>query len=1322
MQVYDHKRIEKKWQNVWEKSKVFQVGNLSKKPRFYGLIEFPYPSGAGMHVGHIRSNTAMDIISRKRRMEGYNVLYPIGWDAFGLPTENYAIKTGVHPIKVTKDNTDTFRRQLKSLGFSFDWSREINTTDPKYYKWTQWIFLQLFKKGLAYKEKSYINWCLSCKIGLANEEVVNGKCERCEGDTEKREKEQWMLAITKYADRLDKDLDTVDYQPQIKLGQRNWIGRSEGAEIEFGIRGNPSPALPEGEGEKFANIVILHGKHGTPENYFYPWLKRELEKKGHKVYLPALPNTEEPNDEEQATYVFKNVPLDGNTIIVTHSFGGVVAMRLLERGIKVRGLILFATPITGNFLDKKSRPTITDSLARGFNYEVIKKQADFFRVIFDSGDNIVPKKDAEILAKNLGTYSEYVKAVDPHFCADEEPGMLDLILENAYPSPALPEGEGEMPRFFTTNPELWRALQDKALEMRKNPTNGEKVMWDLLRRNTTEYHFRRQHIIDRFIVDFVCIEKRLVIEVDGDIHDYKKAEDIERTKVLNQLGFEIIRFSNNEVIKNKNNILEKIILRLNNFSSKALSFGEGWGGVLLEGLGEVKVFTTRPDTIFGATYMVLAPEHELVQKLKSQIKNWKEVEEYIKKAKNKTEIERTTEEKIKTGVELKDVKAINPATKEEIPVWIADYVLASYGTGAIMAVPAHDERDFEFAKKYNLEIKNVIEPKFSGKEGEEGSPKPGLPFEPREAVCAVVRNPKNNTYLCNSWKNFLMHGLFTGGREGKEDLVETARREVLEETGYKNLKFIKTSPIQINTFFYHRVKNVNRHAHFTFVFFDLEDEERVPVSEEENTIHEISWKKKDELGDFFTVFEGKFLAELLNNPSYVFTGDGIMVNSGKFDGLDSEQAKKEIVKFVGGKEKTTFKLRDWIFSRQRYWGEPIPVIFCENCKLRGLTSTERQDLSVNAGWIPVPEKDLPVELPKVKNYQPTDSGESPLANIAKWVNVKCPKCQGPAKRETDTMPNWAGSSWYFLRYVDPKNNKEFASRKKLEYWTSVDWYNGGMEHTTLHLLYSRFWHKFLFDLKLVPTSEPYQKRTSHGMILGEGGVKMSKSLGNVINPDDIVKTYGADTLRLYEMFMGPFGQSVVWSTESIIGSRRFLERVWNLGEKVVAQENLSRVGARLRVKRANFLVPQLLEKTIKKVTEDIEEMKFNTAISTLMIFVNEVGKLESISQPAYEKFLKILSPFAPHLAEELWQRLGHRKLISLEPWPICDLSKIQEAEIKIVVQINGKVRTEMMIQLDEAEEPVKQKALVNETILKHLAGREVKKVFYVKNRLINIVV
>jgi leucyl-tRNA synthetase len=868
MKKYNHLKIEKKIQKEWEKKKIYQAKD-GKGKKFYSLIEFPYPSGDGLHVGHIRSNTAMDIISRKRRMEGYNVLYPIGWDAFGLPTENYAIKTGKKPAVVTKQNTDTFRRQLKELGFSFDWFREVNTTDPKYYKWTQWIFLQFFKKGLAYKAKSYINWCPSCKIGLANEEAIGGICDRCGNATEKREKEQWMLGITKYADRLDKDLDLVDYPEQVKIQQRNWIGRSEGSLLEFKVK-----------------------------SY-----------KVHKVNDKKLYKLDEPDE-----------------------------------------------------------------------------------------------------------------------------------------------------------------------------------------------------------------------------------------------------------------------------------------------LSTISVFTTRADTLFGVTYVVLAPEHPLITQLITHITNQKEVEEYIKNAKKKSEIERTDDKKEKTGIELKGIKAINPANNEEVPVWIADYVLLDYGTGAVMAVPQHDIRDREFSEKYNLPI---------------------------------IDKP----------------------------LVDA----------------------------------------------------------------------------------------------------------------------QEITKKVGGKIVTKFKLRDWVFSRQRYWGEPIPIINCEKC-----------------GLVAVPEKDLPVKLPEVKNYKPTDTGESPLATMTKWVNVKCPKCKSKAKRETDTMPNWAGSSWYYLRYTDPKNKNKFASMKSLKYWLGVDpvvdfgnarserashfakihygvdWYNGGMEHTTLHLLYSRFWHKFLYDLKLVPTVEPYQKRTSHGMVLGEGGVKMSKSLGNVINPDSIVKIYGADTLRIYEMFMGPFEDSVAWSTESIIGSRRFIEKVWRIGEKIKEGKANNFLSLRPRSQKdrepttlenhSPSLLSKLLHKTIKKVSEDIENMRFNTAISAMMILATEIEKAQSwalspqkspaLSIEDYKKFLQILSPFAPHVTEELWQNLNSRtvlkkvspktvfweakvspktvfweaKSIHFSAWPKWDENLVKDQEIKIAVQINGKVRTEILIEVDEDEESVKKKALANQIVLKYLVGGNPKKVIYIKNRVINILI
>ncbi len=770
MKEYDHKKIEKKWQNVWEKKKIYKTLDNSKKKKFYSLIEFPYPSGDGLHVGHIRSNTAMDIISRKRRGEGCNVLYPIGWDAFGLPTENYAIKTGIAPALVTKKNTDTFRRQLKSLGFSFDWSREINTTDPKYYKWTQWMFLQFLKHDLAYKAKININWCPKDKIGLANEEVVNGCCERCGTQVEKKEKEQWMLRITKYAEKLDKDLDDVDFLEKIKLQQRNWIGKSMGAEIDFEIK---------------------------------------------------------------------------------------------------------------------------------------------------------------------------------------------------------------------------------------------------------------------------------------------------------------------------------------NFTQK------------------IKIFTTRPDTICGATYMVLAPDHPILDIFWSEIKNQDEVEKYVKEVKNKTDVERTALDKIKTGVELKGVKAINPATKEEIPVWIADYVLSTYGTGAIMAVPNDDKRDEEFANKFGLPI--VKDYKVAG----------------------------------------------------------------------------------------------------------------------------------------FTDF---------------------------------------------GKKITKYKLRDWVFSRQRYWGEPIPVVHCVAC-----------------GIVPLPDKELPLKLPKVAKYQPTDNGESPLASVTKWVNTKCPKCKGKAKRETDTMPNWAGSSWYFLRYIDPKNNKNFADEKKLKYFMPVDWYNGGMEHTTLHLLYSRFWNKFLYDIGIVPTSEPYQKRTSHGLILAKGGEKMSKSKGNVINPDEIVKIYGADTLRLYEMFMGPFDQAIEWSTEAIIGPRRFLEKVWKIGQ------NINNLGKKVELVKDKEIA-KLLHKTIKKVSVDIEGMHFNTAVSAMMILATEMERLGNVSKDNYKKFLQILSPFAPHITEELWALMGEKKSISLSAWPKWDEEMIKDNEVKIIIQINGKLRGDIMIGVDETEDDVKKKVLENENIKRNIESKEIKRVIYVKGRLVNIVI
>ena len=799
---YNYAQIEKKWQDIWDEKQTFAAKDDYSLPKFYGLVEFPYPSGQGLHVGHPRSYTAIDIVCRKKRLEGYNVLYPMGWDAFGLPTENFAIKNHIHPAEVTKKNIANFKRQLKSLGFSFDWSREINTTDPSYYKWTQWIFLQLYKKGLAYKKKMSVNWCTSCKCVLANEEVVNGHCERCGSEVIHKEKSQWMLKITDYAEKLLEGLDEVDFIDRVKTQQRNWIGRSYGTQVKF--------------------------------------------------------------------------------------------------------------------------------------------------------------------STNIG---------------------------------------------------------------------------------------------DTF-----------------------------------------------------------------------------------------EVFTTRADTLFGVTYMVMSPEHPLINKWADKITNMDEVTAYKQEAAKKSDFERTELAKDKTGVKINGVTAINPVNGKEIPIFIADYVLISYGTGAIMAVPAHDTRDWEFAKKFNLPIIEVV----------------------------------------------------AGG----------------------------------------------------------EDVQKAPYTE---------------------------------------CAAGKLVNSGFLDGMSVEEAKKAIQNWLKernlGELKTNYKLRDWVFSRQRYWGEPIPIVHCEKC-----------------GYVPLPESELPLVLPNVDSYEPTDNGESPLAKMTDWVNTTCPHCGGPAKRETDTMPQWAGSSWYFLRYCDPHNDKELASPEALKYWTPVDWYNGGMEHTTLHLLYSRFWHKFLYDIGAVPTPEPYAKRTSHGMILGENGEKMSKSRGNVVNPDEIVRDYGADTMRLYEMFIGDFEKAAPWSQSSIKGSKRFLDKIWALSDKLTD---------------GDYYRPELesaFHRTIKKVTEDIEGLKMNTAIAALMSLLNDIQSQGGINRAEFKTYLILLNPFAPHITEELWQQAGFKGMLNEAEWPAYDESKCADSTVEIAVQVNGRIKARINVAADITAADAIAAAKRESAVAELTGGKSIVKELYVPKKLVNIVV
>ena len=801
-EVYNHKVVEKKWQKVWDDEKAFAATNDYSKPKYYALVEFPYPSGQGLHVGHPRPYTALDIVARKRRMQGYNVLYPMGWDAFGLPTENYAIKNKIHPKIVTENNVKHFKNQLHSLGYSFDWDREINTTDPNYYKWTQWIFLKLFKAGLAYKKEMPINWCTSCKVGLANEEVVNGVCERCGAPVVRKVKSEWMLKITEYADKLIEGLNDVDYIERVKVSQKNWIGRSTGAEVDFQI------------------------------------------------------------------------------------------------------------------------------------------------------------KDTE----------------------------------------------------------------DK-----------------------------------------------------------------------------------------------------------------------------LRIYTTRCDTLFGVTYMVVSPEHPYLDKYKDQIKNWDEILAYREQAARKSDFERAELAKDKTGVAIDGLTAINPVNGKEVPIWVSDYVLMSYGTGAIMAVPAHDERDWEFAKKFNLPIIQVV-----AKNGEEVD---------------------------------------------------------------------------------------------------------------------------------------------VNEAAFTDVATGVLINSDFLNGLEVKDAKEKMISFLEekgiGEAKTNYKLRDWVFSRQRYWGEPIPIVHCDKC-----------------GFVPIDESELPLLLPEVDSYMPTDNGESPLAAMTDWVNTTCPCCGGPAKRETDTMPQWAGSSWNFLRYTDPKNDEALASPEALKYWLPVDWYNGGMEHTTLHLLYSRFWHKFLYDQGVVPTPEPYQKRTSHGMILGENGEKMSKSRGNVVNPDDIVNEYGADTLRTYEMFIGAFDLAASWSEDGVKGCRRFLDRVWKLQDLMTEEEGYSKD---LETK---------MHQTIKKVSNDFENLKYNTAIAAMMAILNDFYKKGSITKGELKTLIILLNPVAPHITEEMWQAIGCEGRVYQQTWPEYDEAKTVESSVEIAVQINGKVKGTLGIQKDDPKDEVIAKA--KEAIADKLTGNIVKEI-YVPGRLVNIV-
>jgi len=1106
MKRYNPKVIEPKWQAVWEKSKIYQATEDKTKPKRYVLEYFPYPSGAAMHVGHVRNYTIGDAIARYNRMQGNNVLYPMGWDAFGLPAENYAIKTGISPQEAVARNVENFKQQLMQMGFSYDWSREINSTDPSYYKWTQWFFLLLYKKGLAYQEESLQWWCPFDKTVLANEQVEDGRCWRCGNLVEKKALKQWFFRIIDYADRLADDLDNVNWSEAIKAMQRNWIGRSQGAEINFAVESDL----------KDLDFVFLHGFKGTNSNDFWPWLKKSLQEKGAKVYAPNLPHTTEPIIEDQVNFLLKNHKFSEKTVLVTHSLGGVGAMKLLPKLKRpINSLIMIAPPLRTEFLDGKKREPLIKACDWEFDFEAIKKHAKNITVLADIEDDVVPISQPQEIAENLSADFVSLIAQKPHFNSDIEPTVLGQIIP------------------------------------------------------------------------------------------------------------------------------------------------------------KIKVFTTRPDTIYGATFLVLAPEHKILNKLSIS----KDVKDYIEQAERKSEIDRMETEREKTGV-FTGAHAINPANNEKVPIWVADYVLPGYGTGAIMAVPAHDERDWQFAKKFKLPIIPVIMPQLD---------------------------------FCISY--------IMGQKNISESDIKKFDGEVVGKTdaGYLKVKFPKIAQESYEKLIEEKIEAgfwneyIGDEVVFIFKHKNGKLERLVLNSKNESHIRKLGHAFNDQEDSEESVW-GWLGANSFYGEFFLNNDEGKMINSGPYNNSPTAEAREKMTKDFG-RERVNYKIRDWLISRQRYWGAPIPIIHCQKC-----------------GVVPVPEDQLPVQLPELKKFEPAGDGRGPLANVPEFVNVKCPKCGGQAERETDTMDGFACSSWYFLRFADPHNDQKAFARAKVDFWLPVDDYIGGAEHAVMHLLYARFWTKVMFDEKLIDFDEPFKTLRNQGMILAPDGRKMSKSWNNTIEPDQLIKQgYGADSIRLLELFIGPWNQAASWSVEGLGGTFRFLQRVWTLvGEFLDAKDEAKGHNTELEVQ-----ITRLSHKAIKKVSQDMAELGFNTAIATLMETVNELYKIKSehnfsLAKSAWRDALivltQLLAPFAPHIAEELWSELGQSGSVHISKWPAWDETLVKEDLITLAVQVNGKVRAEILVEADIDEKAAIEAAKNDDKVAKLLAGKKIKKAIYVPGRLVSLVI
>lgn len=1135
MEKYDPRTVEAKWQKIWAEQGLSRVPDtVSGKDNYYQLVEFSYPSG-NLHVGHWYAFAVPDVHARFRRMQGKNVLYPMGFDAFGLPAENAAIKRGLNPRDWTYQNMEHMRTQLSSMGAMFDWSREVVTCDPAYYRWTQWLFLQFFKAGLAEQKETLANWCPKDKTVLANEQVAQGKCDRCGTAVEKKIMKQWQLGITQYADRLLEDLEALDWPEEIKTSQRNWIGKSEGAEIDF--------ALNLGKKYKF---VILHGYKSRADRPRWQWVKEELERMGHKVVIPQLPHTDEPIEAEQVEAALSATEYDENTVLIGHSLGAVVAMKTLQRlNKKIARLVLIAPAIDPAFEGAVTRP-FHKTFEWNIDYELIKGLAPSRLILSDLKEPIIRINYLKWLASHIDAQLVETYAEKELFTADKEPDIL-----------------------------MWL-----------RPT--------------------------------------------------------------------------------------------------------------------MRVFTTRPDTLYGATYLVLSPEHPWVtlairEDHTGVLANQEEVRAYVEAAKKKSEIERVAEGREKTGVLLEGVTAINPGTGQEIPLYVADYVLANYGTGAIMAVPAHDERDFEFAQKFALPIVEVVV--------EQVTPRLEEGIYRRIAV-VVLENVQGEVLMQKITRaGITQYGLPGGGIEENEEALAGALRELEEETGYYDVAEVRSLGT-VEASYYNAFRKINRQALATGLYARLASDKQKELQLtdfEKETDLENFWVSKEEALALLTSKEALASGEdaclfrrYLSATNPVWTGQGILMDSEEFTGIDSREAKEKIIERVGGRMVNTYRLRDWGVSRQRYWGCPIPLVYCEKC-----------------GWQAVPDEELPVILPEVEDYLPNDEGQSPLSKNPEFVKAVCPGCGGTARRETDTLDTFVDSSWYFLRYCDPLNEKTFADKEKLKAWMPADLYSGGAEHTTMHLLYSRFFHKALFDLGLVNENEPYVRRMNRGLIMGPDGAKMSKSKGNVIDPDQVVKELGADSLRMYLAFIGPYNEvgNYPWNPESVIGVKRFLDRVWKLHTKADAS-----------IEDNQPVIERALQHTLKTVTESIESMKMNTGVAALMGCLNVLERQTVISRKEFALFLTILAPYVPHITEELWRELGEEESIHLVPWPQYDASKIQEETVTIGIQINGKLRDTLTITPDADEIEIEAQALAREKIQTHLAGKTPKKVIVVPGRIVNIVV